>query len=68
MNEITAKYCIRCGTNLEKSMVNEVLDVGIAQKETDMLKKAIKLLMDRADLKTRDEVLDIVKFYNEKPD
>ena len=68
MNEITAKYCIRCGTNFEKSMVNEVLDVGIAQKETDMLKKAIKLLMDRADLKTRDEVLDIVKFYNEKSD
>ena len=49
-------------------MVKEVLDVGIAQKEADVLKKAIKLLMDKADPKTRDEVLDIVKFYNEKPD
>ena len=68
INEITAKYCIRCGTDLEKSMVKEVLDVGIVQKETDVLKKAIKLLMDKADPKTRDEVLEIVKFYNEKPD
>ena len=49
-------------------MVKEVLDVGIAQKETDMLKKAVKLLMDKADPKTKDEVLEIVKFYNEKPD
>ncbi len=68
INEITAKYCIRCGTDLEKSMVKEVLDVVIAQKETDVLKKAIKLLMDKADPKTRNEVLDIVKFYNEKLD
>ena len=49
-------------------MVKEILDVGIAQKETDMLKKAVKLLMDKADPKTRDEVLGIVKFYNEKLD
>ena len=49
-------------------MVKEVLDVGIAQKETDVLKKAIKLLMDKANPKTRNEVLGIVKFYNEKSD
>ena len=67
INEITAKYCLRCGTDLEKSMVKEVLDIGIAQKETDLLKKAVKLLMYKADPKTRDEVLEIVKFYNEKP-
>ena len=68
MNEITAKYCIRCGTNLEISLVKQTLDDGIAQKQTDVLKKAIKLLMDKADPETKDEVMKIVKFYNEKPD
>lgn len=68
INEITAKYCLRCGTNLEISLVKQVIEDGIAQKETDVLKKAIKLLMDKADPETRDDVMKIVKFYNEKPD
>ena len=68
MNEITAKYCIRCSTDLEKSMVKEILDIGITQKQADVLKKAIKLLMDKADSETKDEVMRLVKFYNEKSD
>ncbi len=68
MNEITAKYCLRCGTNLEISLVKQTLDDGIAQKQADVLKKAVKLLMDKADPETKDEVMRLVKFYNEKPD
>ncbi len=60
------KILIRCGTNLEISLVKQSLDEGIAQEQTDVLKKAIKLLMDKADPETKDKVMRLVKFYNEK--
>ena len=68
MNEITAKYCIRCGTNREISLIKQSIDDGIAQKQADVLKKVVKLLMDKADHETKDEVMELVKFYNEKPE
>ena len=53
---------------LQRGLCTCVAEVGIAQRETDLLKKAVKLLMDKADPETRNAVLEIVKFYNEKPD
>ena len=60
-NEITAKYCTKCGTSLEKSMVKEALIDDNARNERDILHEALDLLLAKADPETRDKTLKLVK-------
>ena len=67
-NEITAKYCVRCATDMDKSTVQGTIDDEIAHNERDKMKEALTLLMTQVDPKIRDEVMKLVKLYNEKTD
>ncbi len=60
-NEITAKYCTRCGTFLDRSVVQQSIDDDKAQEDLDTIKDALTLLIAKLDPETRDKILKLVK-------
>ncbi len=60
-NEITAKYCTRCGTFLDKSVVQQSIDDDKANEDLEIIKDAMTLLIAKLDPETRDNLLQIVK-------
>ena len=60
-NEITAKYCTRCGTFLDKSVVQQSIDDDKANEDLEIIKDAMTLLIAKLDPETRDKLLKLVK-------
>ena len=60
-NEITAKYCTRCGTPLDKKIIEDTLDIYFKDKELNKIKDALGLLIANLDPKTRDKIMKLVK-------
>ena len=60
-NEITAKYCTRCGTFLDKSVIQQSIDDDKANEDLDTIKDALTLLIAKLDPETRDKILKLVK-------
>ena len=60
-NEITAKYCIRCGTCLDKPIIQQSIDGNKAQEDLETMKEAMSLLISKLDPETRDKILKLVK-------
>ena len=60
-NEITAKYCTRCGTFLDKSVVQQSIDDDKAKEDLDTIKDALTLLIAKLDPETSDKILKLVK-------
>lgn len=59
-NEMTAKYCARCGTSLEKP-IQQAMEASTTKAELDTIKEAIVLLMAKLDPETRDKLVELVK-------
>ena len=60
-NEITAKYCTKCGTFLDKSIVQKSIENDEAKEDLDTLKEALALLITKLDPETRGKLIQIVK-------
>ena len=60
-NEITAKYCTRCGTPLDKRIIEETLNTDIKDRELSKIKDALRLLIANLDTETRDKIMKLVK-------
>ncbi len=60
-NEITAKYCTRCGTFLDKTIMQQSIEDDKAREELDTIKGAMSLLITKLDPETRDKILKFVK-------
>ena len=60
-NEITAKYCTRCGTFLDKSVVQQSIEDNKAKEDLDTIKEAMALLIAKLDPETRDKLIKLVK-------
>ena len=60
-NEITAKYCAKCGTFLDKPIVQQAMDDDDKVKELDTIKEAMALLIAKLDPETREKLLKTVK-------
>ena len=60
-NEITAKYCVKCGTPLNITQITQIENVDDVNRELTMLKEAFNLLMSKLDEDTKNKVVDVMK-------
>ncbi|MDE1874400.1 MAG: tyrosine-type recombinase/integrase [Candidatus Micrarchaeota archaeon] len=61
INEITSKYCLRCGTPLDLNEIRQIENSDQIRKELDSLKNAINLLMTKLDRETQEKIMNVIK-------
>ena len=61
INEATAKYCMRCGSNLDLDAVNQLNEQEIIRQRLEKITKALELLIESLDKRTKDKISKIIK-------
>ena len=60
-NEITAKYCTRCGTPLDKSITEQFVGLDERERETGIIKESLITMLADLDPETRTKLMKLVK-------
>ena len=60
INEATSKYCIKCGSPLDITPIQQVNESELVEKKLDNLTKALNLLIEKIDPQTKSKILEFM--------
>jgi integrase/recombinase XerD len=60
-NEITAKFCTKCGTPLDIDQIQQNYELEELKKKYEILEGAVKLLVSRVDPETKEKMTNVLQ-------